>query len=202
MGSRLLITGGNIITPRKILEDHSIVIENNKIAGIIPSKITIDNCQSISADGLYVSPGFIDLHVHGGNGSDFMDATVEDIREIIRYHTQGGTTGLLATTASESHLNIMDAIQALDQAYPITGAKLLGIHIEGPYFNYDKRGCHLATAIRDPQPEDYLPMLEATDLIRLMTLAPEIDGADQLIAELSHRGIVASCGHTLSLIHI
>ena len=196
MGSRLLITGGNIITPRKILEDHSIVIENNKIAGIIPSKITIDNCQSISADGLYVSPGFIDLHVHGGNGSDFMDATVEDIREIIRYHTQGGTTGLLATTASESHLNIMDAIQALDQAYPITGAKLLGIHIEGPYFNYDKRGCHLATAIRDPQPEDYLPMLEATDLIRLMTLAPEIDGADQLIAELSHRGIVASCGHT------
>tara|TARA_B100001245_G_scaffold227036_1_gene203055 strand:- start:563 stop:1738 length:1176 start_codon:yes stop_codon:yes gene_type:complete len=196
MGSRLLITGGNIITPRKILEDHSIVIENDKIAGIIPSKITIDNCQSISADGLYVSPGFIDLHVHGGNGSDFMDATVEDIREIIRYHTQGGTTGLLATTASESHLNIMDAIQALDQAHPITGAKLLGIHIEGPYFNYDKRGCHLATAIRDPQPEDYLPMLEATDLIRLMTLAPEIDGADQLIAELSHRGIVASCGHT------
>ena len=196
MGSRLLITGGNIITPRKILEDHSIVIENDKIAGIIPSKITIDNCQSISADGLYVSPGFIDLHVHGGNGSDFMDATVEDIREIIRYHTQGGTTGLLATTASASHLNIMDAIQALDQAHPITGAKLLGIHIEGPYFNYDKRGCHLATAIRDPQPEDYLPMLEATDLIRLMTLAPEIDGADQLIAELSHRGIVASCGHT------
>ena len=196
MGSRLLITGGNIITPRKILEGHSIVIENDKIAGIIPSKITIDNCQSISADGLYVSPGFIDLHVHGGNGSDFMDATVEDIREIIRYHTQGGTTGLLATTASESHLNIMDAIQALDQAHPITGAKLLGIHIEGPYFNYDKRGCHLATAIRDPQPEDYLPMLEATDLIRLMTLAPEIDGADQLIAELSHRGIVASCGHT------
>jgi len=196
MGSRLLITDGNIITPRKILEDHSIVIENDKIAGIIPSKITIDNCQSISADGLYVSPGFIDLHVHGGNGSDFMDATVEDIREIIRYHTQGGTTGLLATTASESHLNIMDAIQALDQAHPITGAKLLGIHIEGPYFNYDKRGCHLATAIRDPQPEDYLPMLEATDLIRLMTLAPEIDGADQLIAELSHRGIVASCGHT------
>ena len=196
MGSRLLITGGNIITPRKILGGHSIVIENDKIAGIIPSKITIDNCQSISADGLYVSPGFIDLHVHGGNGSDFMDATVEDIREIIRYHTQGGTTGLLATTASESHLNIMDAIQALDQAHPITGAKLLGIHIEGPYFNYDKRGCHLATAIRDPQPEDYLPMLEATDLIRLMTLAPEIDGADQLIAELSHRGIVASCGHT------
>ena len=93
MGSRLLITGGNIITPRKILEDHSIVIENDKIAGIIPSKITIDNCQSISADGLYVSPGFIDLHVHGGNGSDFMDATVEDIREIIRYHPQGGTTG-------------------------------------------------------------------------------------------------------------
>ena len=196
MGSRLLITGGNIITPRKILGGHSIVIENDKIAGIIPSKITIDNCQSISADGLYVSPGFIDLHVHGGNGSDFMDATVEDIREIIRYHTQRGTTGLLATTASESHLNIMDAIQALDQAHPITGAKLLGIHIEGPYFNYDKRGCHLATAIRDPQPEDYLPMLEATDLIRLMTLAPEIDGADQLIAELSHRGIVASCGHT------
>ena len=196
MGSRLLIKGGDVITPKKILRDHSIVIENDKIVGIIPGKITIDDCQSISADGLYVSPGFIDLHLHGGNGSDFMDATVEDIQKIIRYHTQGGTTGLLATTASESHQNIMDAIQALDQARPMAGAKLLGIHIEGPYFNHGKRGCHLASAIRNPQPEDYLPMLEATDLIRLMTLAPEIDGADQLISELSRRDIVASCGHT------
>jgi len=196
MGSKLLITNGNIITPSKILKDHSIVIENNRIVGIMPSNTTIDECQSISADGLYVSPGFIDLHVHGGNGSDFMDATSEDIRKIIRYHTQGGTTGLLATTASESHLNIMDAIQTLDQIHPITGAKLLGIHIEGPYFNYSKKGCHLASAIRDPEPEDYLPMLEATDLIRVMTLAPEINGANQLITELSHRGIVASCGHT------
>ena len=178
------------------MKDHCIVIENNRIVGIMPSNTTIDECQSISADGLYVSPGFIDLHVHGGNGSDFMDATAEDIRKIIRYHTQGGTTGLLATTASESHLNIMDAIQALDQIHPVTGAKLLGIHIEGPYFNYNKKGCHLASAIRDPKPEDYLPMLEATDLIRVMTLAPEINGANQLIAELSHRGIVASCGHT------
>ena len=196
MGSKLLITNGNIITPSKILKDHSIIIENNRIVGIMPSNTTIDECQSISANGLYVSPGFIDLHVHGGNGSDFMDATAEDIRKIIRYHTQGGTTGLLATTASESHLNIMDAIQALDQIHPVTGAKLLGIHIEGPYFNYNKKGCHLASAIRDPKPEDYLPMLEATDLIRVMTLAPEINGANQLIAELSHRGIVASCGHT------
>ena len=196
MGSKLLITNGNIITPSKILKDHSIIIENNRIVGIMPSNTTIDECQSISADGLYVSPGFIDLHVHGGNGSDFMDATAEYIRKIIRYHTQGGTTGLLATTASESHLNIMDAIQTLDQIHPITGAKLLGIHIEGPYFNYNKKGCHLASAIRDPEPEDYLPMLEATDLIRVMTLAPEINGANQLIAELSHRGIVASCGHT------
>ena len=196
MGSKLLIKDGNIITPSKILKDHCIVIENNRIVGIMPSNTTIDECQSISANGLYVSPGFIDLHVHGGNGSDFMDATAEDIRKIIRYHTQGGTTGLLATTASESHLNIMDAIQTLDQIHPITGAKLLGIHIEGPYFNYSKKGCHLASAIRDPEPEDYLPMLEATDLIRVMTLAPEINGANQLIAELSHRGIVASCGHT------
>ena len=196
MGSKLLIKDGNIITPSKILKDHCIVIENNRIVGIMPSNTTIDECQSISANGLYVSPGFIDLHVHGGNGSDFMDATAEDIRKIIRYHTQGGTTGLLATTASESHLNIMDAIQALDQIHPVTGAKLLGIHIEGPYFNYNKKGCHLASAIRDPEPEDYLPMLEATDLIRIMTLAPEINGANQLIAELSHRGIVASWGHT------
>ena len=175
---------------------HSIFIENDKIVDIIPSHTTIDDCQSISADGLYISPGFIDLHVHGGNGSDFMDATFEDIRKIIRYHTLGGTTGLLATTASESHQNIMDTIQALNQARPTSGAKLLGIHLEGPYFNYDKRGFHLASAIRNPQPEDYLPMLEATDLIRLMTLAPEIDGGDQLISELSRRGIVASCGHT------
>ncbi len=219
MAKRLLITNGKVITPNEILDGYTLLVENGVISQITPGVLPVADCETIDARGLYVSPGFIDLHIHGGDGADVMDATADDLLTLTRFHATGGTTGLLATTAADSLENIFAAIDAVHQvqstpSHPhpspppgeggserMGGAKILGIHIEGPYFNFDKKGCHLAHTIRNPLPDEYLRLLDYTDQIRLMTLAPEIAGADGLIQELSKRNIVPSCGHSNASYH-
>ncbi|MCZ6677282.1 MAG: N-acetylglucosamine-6-phosphate deacetylase [Candidatus Poribacteria bacterium] len=198
MAERLLITNGKIITPNEILDGHSLLVEDQIIAEIASGNMRVEDCETIDAHGFYVSPGFIDLHIHGGKGSDVMDATPEDLLTITRFHAKGGTTGLLATTAADSLENTLAAIDAVHQVQSKAGvgSTILGIHIEGPYFNYEKKGCHLPGAIRNPVANEYLQLLDYTDQIRLMTLAPEIEGADGLIQELAKRNIVPSCGHS------
>ncbi len=198
MAERLLIKNGKLITTNTILGGYSLLIEDGIVAEITPGDLKAGSCETIDASDLYVSPGFIDLHIHGGNGSDVMDATIDDLLTVTSFHAKGGTTGLLATTAADSLENILVSIDAVHHAQSKkgVGCGILGIHIEGPYFNFEKKGCHLAEAIRNPAPNEYLQLLDATDQIRLMTLAPEIEGADRLIQELSKRNIVPSCGHS------
>lgn len=196
--SRIVIKNGRIITPQEILEGAAIVVENGLIAQIVPNDFDSGECEVIDATGLYVSPGFIDIHVHGGNGSDTMDGTVEDILNITSFHSKGGTTSMLPTTASDSLERLICAIEAAREAKSTkdVGARILGLHLEGPYFNLSKKGCHLERFVRNPEPEEYQQLLEHDDMICSMTLAPEIPGAVQLIEELTKHGIVASCGHS------
>ncbi len=196
--SRIVIKNGRIITPQEILEGAAIVVENGLIAQIVPNDFDSGECEVIDATGLYVSPGFIDIHVHGGNGSDTMDGTVEDILNITSFHSKGGTTSMLPTTASDSLERLICAIEAAREAKSTkdVGARILGLHLEGPYFNLSKKGCHMERFVRNPEPEEYQQLLEHDDMIRSMTLAPEIPGAVQLIEELTKHGIVASCGHS------
>src|SRR5581483_2326699 len=127
------------------------------------------------------------VHVHGGGGADFMDATPEAVRTVCRFHASGGTTGLLATTAAapgDDLLRVLDVIAEVQRA-GTGGAVILGVHLEGPYFAPSKHGCHLASEVRLPRPEEYLRLLDAhPGLVRWVTLAPEIDGALELMAAL------------------
>jgi len=155
--------------------------------------------EVLNAGGGYVAPGFIDVHVHGGAGSDFMDGTPEAVRAICRFHASGGTTGLLATTAAapagELH-QVMEVVAGV-QKHGIGGAAILGVHMEGPYFAPSKCGCRLPDQVRPPRATEYLPLLDAhPGLVRWMTLAPEVEGAFDLIRALTERGAVASAGHT------
>jgi len=195
--SRIVIENGRVITPQDILES-TVIVENGLIAQITPNDIDVKEGKVIDATGLYVSPGFIDIHVHGGNGSDTMDGTVEDILNITRFHLGGGTTSMLPTTASDSLERLIGAIEAVRKAKSEKdiGARILGLHLEGPYFNLSKKGCHMERFVRNPEVEEYQQLLEHDDMICSMTLAPEIPGAMRLIEELMERGIVASCGHS------
>jgi len=154
------------------------------------------------AQGQFVSPGFIDLHVHGGAGSDFMDATPSDVETVFRYHAAHGTTALCPTTATAPLSEILAAIHAFN-AYRVSGepwGRALGAHIEGPYLNQTKRGCHLPEYVRNPEESEWKAILEAGP-IASVTLAPELPGVRPLVEALHRAGANASAGHSEALYH-
>ncbi|MFD0674031.1 N-acetylglucosamine-6-phosphate deacetylase [Cohnella sp. GCM10027633] len=155
--------------------------------------------EIVDARGGTVLPGFIDVHVHGGAGHDFMDADADGLLDITRFHATHGTTGILATslTASRDELTaVLERISAFIDG-GMTYAQVLGIHFEGPFISEKWKGAQNPAYILPPQPE----WLEAwvarfPGIIKMQTLAPEAEGALDYIALLSRHGIVPSCGHT------
>lgn len=192
------IKNGKIITPQEFYENGSIKIENGKIQAVGKDIKFDDSAYVIDAEGRYVLPGFVDLHCHGAMGCDVMDGTLADIKTIAEYHARGGTTAFLPTTASSSLDSIINALKNIQKARQIgtTGAVVIGAHIEGPFFAYTKRGCHLPIYVRNPRPAEYDRILEYADDIVSMTIAPELDGAEALIKALVKNNIVASIGHS------
>jgi len=194
------IAGGEIMTPQGVIENGSIRIEGGKIAAVGKADAVefAENAEIMDAAGRWVLPGFIDIHCHGAKGCDTMDGSVTDIETIAKYHAGGGTTAFLPTTASSSLEAILRALQAVREARAngVDGAAVIGAHLEGPFFAYAKRGCHLPIYVRDPRPAEYDRILEYADDIVSMTLAPELDGAESLIKALVGSDIVASIGHS------
>ena len=178
----------------------TVIVEDGRIAKVLEEGTEPPSgARTLDAAGGHVAPGFIDVHVHGGAGADFMDATPDAIRAVCRFHASGGTTGLLATTAAAPADELQHVLGAIAKAQcePTGGAAILGVHMEGPYFAPSKCGCHLPDQVRAPESEEYLPLLDAhPGLVKWMTLAPEVPGAFDLIRALSARGAVPSAGHT------
>ncbi|MCI3919378.1 N-acetylglucosamine-6-phosphate deacetylase [Paenibacillus sp. TRM 82003] len=151
-------------------------------------------------DGSWIVPGFIDVHVHGGYGADFMDATPEAYRTITSYHGRHGTTSMLATTMTAPKPAI-DAVLAAAAGYIAEGspegARLLGVHLEGPFISPRWPGAQNPSHIVPPNEawvEEWASRYPG--LIRLLTLAPEAEGAAAVIRALREAGIVAAAGHT------
>lgn len=194
------VKNAKIMTPGGIIQNGYLLIENGKISSI--GKMDNMNLNTedklIDANGKWLLPGFIDLHCHGAMGSDVMDGSLSDIGTIAKYHATGGTTAFLPTTASSSLENILNALNIIREAKTkvLIGSAVLGAHIEGPFFNYSKRGCHLPIYVRNPRPIEYERILEYADSIVSMTLAPEIDGAEGLMKALVENDIIVSLGHS------
>ncbi|MBR2321951.1 MAG: N-acetylglucosamine-6-phosphate deacetylase [Clostridia bacterium] len=147
-----------------------------------------------------VLPGFVDQHIHGAGGSDGMDGTVEDIAIIAKTIAAEGTTSFLVTTMTQSPENItkaMEAVKAYREANSDEGARVVGVHLEGPF---------IAAAHKGAQPLEYVKTPDITvfdgynaasgNAIRIVTLAPEVEGAEEFICHLTKQGIVSSIGHT------
>jgi N-acetylglucosamine-6-phosphate deacetylase len=157
----------------------------------------------VEADGLVALPGFLDVHVHGGGGGDVMDASADALRAMLRAHAQHGTTGLLATTLTQSQAAVQAALEnaraahAQGHAFCPDGAAVLGIHLEGPYINPARPGAQPREHVRDYDAEEFAGWLESAggSLVRI-TLAPERPGADGLLGVCRAEGIVVSLGHT------
>ncbi len=192
----IVFRGGRLCLPNGEIQTGDLRVENGRILEIgtsLPARDVID------ASGLFLAPGFIDLHVHGALGRDTMEANPEAFETICRYHATGGTTTLALTTVCAPWLDIgkvLDVARAWRDQSGATGARLAGIHVEGPYFSREKPGAHHASLIRDPAPDDLDHWMRYTDVITQITLAPELPGMRELIPALVAAGIPVSGGHS------
>lgn len=196
----MVINNGRVVGPRGVLDGHCVLIEGGTIRQVAPSAQVLwpPDAVVVDARGGFVAPGFVDLHVHGGAGRDTMEAKVETLAAIARFHARGGTTAWTPTIMTDTGERITAALDAVAQAmaHDFGGARILGAHVEGPYLSCAKCGAQPAGLVRSPAPEEYLPWLEREGLITQMTLAPELPGALTLIEELLAREIIPSGGHT------
>ncbi|MDD3655947.1 MAG: N-acetylglucosamine-6-phosphate deacetylase [Atribacterota bacterium] len=201
---RTVILNGTIFTPFQSFEGH-IMIEKGKIISVTPIKDSTKDSSSfgqaeiLEARNKYIMPGFIDLHVHGGDGADVMDGEYGAIKKIAANHCHYGTTAFLPTTLTMSKDDIIKSLQSIGEArLKGTGAaEILGIHLEGPYINPEKKGAQNKEDIIQLSKEEFLAFNQASgNLIRLVTLAPEMPGALDFIPWLCEQDIIASAGHT------
>lgn len=186
-----VVTGGVLVEDGRIV---SVVSKGAENGNSLPADVL-----SIDGKGGWLLPGFIDMHVHGGFGGDFMNADSESYDRITRFHASHGTTGMLATTMTASK-DAIEAVLHAVAAYQEAGmpyAPLIGVHLEGPFISEKWPGAQNPAYIIDPQ----LDWLQAwhekhPGLIKMLTLAPERRGALDTIAWMAENGIIAAAGHT------
>jgi N-acetylglucosamine-6-phosphate deacetylase len=193
---------GDIVTPDGVLEHAALTVDDSgTITEVSEKRTSAPRSGDIDAGGWLVLPGFADVHVHGGGGADFMHGTVDAVRQVARTHARYGTTSLLATTLTASRADTDAAIAAartVMEAGPGEGeARVLGIHLEGPYLCAAKRGAQPEAFIRPPDTEELMHWITLSrNTIRRITLAPEIAGAEEVIRLARSHNITASLGHT------
>src|SRR5205823_4297159 len=151
--------------------------------------------NSVDVGGNYLAPGFIDLHVHGALRRDTMDGSPEAFETICKYHTSGGTTALLLTTAT-APIDTLVRVVDVARKSANTIRQIAGVHIEGPFISKFKPGAQRAALMGDPTPDIYAPLLQHADVIKRMTIAPELPGAIGLIDDLVRHNISPSGGHS------
>ncbi len=190
------IKNGRVVLPGGIAEDTYVYLEDGLILAVVKGEIPFD--QEIDAAGRYVSPGFVEIHTHGGGGADFLDGTVEAFRTAAELHARHGVTTLIPTATSgelEATFALNDAFEAAAADNP-KGADMPGLHLEGPYFAYGQRGAQDPRHLRNPEPEEYNQILDRCKKILRWSVAPELPGALELGRELKKRGILAAIGHS------
>lgn len=194
------IVNAKVITPFRILDNGVVTIENGYITNVSDHKIKASaNHKVIDAEGLYLSPGFIDIHVHGGGGSDFMDNEIEAYINIAETHAKFGTTAMLPTTLTSEQDLLLETfdIYAKSLEKKTNGARFYGLHLEGPYFAMAQRGAQDPRYIRNPLPAEYEPILSSyKHLIARWSAAPELPGALEFGRRVSEEGILLALAHT------
>lgn len=199
--SEYVIANGRIYTENETIEQGYILVEDGKIIQITEGEYQGD-LTTIDVKGQHVLPGFIDIHMHGGYGEDAMDASFEGLKHLSESLLSEGTTSYLATTMTQSDDNIIKALKNIvnyqAQQDALNAASIVGVHLEGPFISEHKVGAQNPAYVQRPSVEKVQQFQEiANNQIKVMTFAPEVEGADETLSTL-HDQINFSIGHTVA----
>ena len=192
------ILNGDVLIPGgRWIHGGSVLLVDDKIAEIYSHSKPVDGVDKIiDARGGYILPGGIDIHVHGGGGRDFMEGTPEAFRAAVEAHRKHGTTSIFPTLTSSTNNQIVDAAETCQKLMEDPKSGVLGLHLEGPYFNPQMAGGQPAENIRIPSPMEYVPLIEKYPCIKRWDAAPELPGADEFARYITSKGVIAALGHT------
>ncbi|MCK4284519.1 MAG: amidohydrolase family protein, partial [Candidatus Brocadiae bacterium] len=199
-----VIRNGTVLTPLREIRDGVVVTEGSCIRAVGRRNEVEEppGAEVMDAVGGYIAPGLVDIHVHGSHGADVLDATPEALETMSRFFVTRGVTSFvptMITAPTEDLLAGLDNVRRVQRAGGLPGAEVLGIHQEGPFLNPEQKGAHPEELLVCPTPERYAPFLEYADVLTSMTLAPELEGAVDLVRALRERGVVAACGHSVAI---
>jgi N-acetylglucosamine-6-phosphate deacetylase len=197
----VIVFRGTLILPAELLAQAVMIVENERIVAIGPAReLKVPaGAKIIDVPDGYISPGFVDIHTHGGDGSDYMDGTPEAVRIANRAHARHGTTTIFPTTTTGTPAQLaamLDAVQHVARDWKVAdGARIAGVHWYGPYFATEKVGAHPKGYERNPDPAEYAPAL-ARGIIKSATCAAELPGAVEFCRAAKAAGCLVTCGHS------
>lgn len=193
-----VIKNGIVFKDGRWLKDVDVLIDGNIIKDLLDGADNVD-AEVIDANGGFVCPGFINLHIHGAMGYDVMDGTEDAIKEIAKFSAEHGTTSFLPTTTTGSIGRTRKSLEMIKNVMKgkYEGAQILGVHLEGPFINREYKGAQMEEHIQRPSIDNYLNLTHGfEDIVKHITVAPEVEGAEELIKYLKDKGITVSMGHT------
>ena len=190
------LINAKILTPQGWLKDGSVLIRDGKILEVTNCDLAVIGAQLIDVKGMYVLPGGVEIHAHGGGGRDFMEGTEDAFRKAAATHMQYGTTSIFPTLSSSTVPMIEAAAETCTKLMAEPNSPILGLHLEGHYFNMKMAGGQMPENIKNPDPNEYIPIVEKWDCIKRWDAAPELPGAIQFGKYITAKGILASVGHT------
>lgn len=190
------ITNAQILTPNGWVENGTISFCEGRITSITEGGIALSDKNVTDAQGAYIIPGGIDLHVHGGGGHDFMECNEEVFRIATQTHLRHGTTAIYPTLGAASHEGMMQAIEITERLMAEPNSTIMGLHIEGPYLNPAMAGGQIPEYICNPAAEQYTEMLNHTNCIKRWDAAPELEGSMEFAQYAASKGVMVAIAHT------
>ena len=194
-----LVLRGRAVLPDAVLDDATIICRNGRIESVKRAGKSRTNAPEVHAGSGWIVPGFIDIHVHGGAGADYMDGTAEAVKTVNRAHLRRGTTTIFPTTTTgspEQVRRMLDACMEMRRSWTAEdGARIGGVHLYGPYFAEKKVGCHRVDGRRDPSAAEYSEYFRL-GIVKIATCAAELPGAAEFYRAARQKKCLVTCGHS------
>lgn len=190
------IINGRIFTPQGWIEDGSVLIRDGKILEVTNCDLPLTGVSQVDARGMFIVPGYVCMHAHGGGGHDFTECTEEAFRKAVVAHRKHGATTLFPTLSSSSFDDIRKAAAICEKLMDELGSPVMGLHLEGPYLTPKRASDQFGDKLCEPDVEEYTSLVESTRCIKRWDASPEVPGALDFARYLKSKGILAAISYT------